>query len=472
VRVADLFNQKSRRWMPAWAGTTFVLLAACAAAAPPPVADTPYPDRPDPAEAAEFEEQLAYDIAESLVTEVGPRFAGSDGDRKAVEWALLKLTVLGFENVRAEPVTVPLWQRGEIAVELLGAAPRPLEAAALGGSVGTPAAGIEAEVVMVPTLAALEQLPAKKVKGRIVFISGRMERTRDGAAYNTLAPVRRTGPAVAARKGARAVLIRSLGTDAAGAPHTGTTKYGDGPKIPAAALAAAAADALEQALGKGAARVRMRLTARDAGTARSANVIGEIPGQTPEIVLLGAHLDSWDITPGANDDAAGVGIVIAAAHRLATLGKPRRTIRVVLFANEEFGASGAKTYAQAHADELMRHVLVMEADSGSGSPIQLDAWVDEADWPEVARLATELKLEPGKNAQEGGVDVGPLRKLGVPEIVVKQDTSRYYDVHHTRSDTVERLDRDGLARATDVFAAIARAASEREAPFARLPKAP
>jgi carboxypeptidase Q len=454
------------------AAAAAIALSACAAAAPPPVADTPYPDRPDPAEAAGFQEQLAYDIAESLVAEVGPRFAGSDGDRKAIEWALLKLTVLGFENVRAEPVTVPLWQRGEIAVELLGTAPRPLEAIALGGSVGTPPAGIEADVVMVPTLAALEQLSAKKVKGRIVFINGRMERTRDGAGYVALAPARRTGPAIAARKGARAVLIRSLGTDPAGAPHTGTTKYGDGKKIPAAALAAAAADDLEQALGKGSVRVRMRLTARDAGTGRSANVIGEIPGQTPEIVLLGAHLDSWDITPGANDDAAGVGIAIAAAHRLATLGKPRRTVRVVLFANEEFGASGAKTYAQAHADELTRHVLVMEADSGSGAPIQLNAAVAEADWPEVTRLATELKLEPGKNAQEGGIDVEPLRKLGVPEIIVKQDTSRYYDVHHTRNDTVERLDRSGLAKATDVFAEIARAASERETAFVRLPKAP
>lgn len=462
--AAPAAGGRAVRTASVWAA---LLLAACAAPPAAVISYDPYPDRPDPAEAGQ--QQLAFDVAASLVTEVGPRFAGTEGDRQAVEWALLKLQVLGFENVRAEPVTVPRWQRGEIAVQLLGATPRPLEAAALGGSVGTPEGGIEAEVLAVQTVAALEKLPAARVRGRIVFITGRMERTRDGSGYGSAVPARRSGPAVAARKGARAVLIRSVGTDPAGRPHTGATKYEGAPKIPAAALAAADADALEQALQQGKARVRLGIGARDAGEARSANVIGEIAGHTPEIVLLGAHLDSWDITPGANDDAAGVGIAIAAAHRLASLGKPRRTIRVVLFANEEFGVSGGKAYAQAHADELARHVLVMEADAGSGAPYRLSGWLADADWPEVARLAGELGLEPGENRREGGTDVEPLRRLGVPEIVVQQDASRYFDVHHTAHDTVERLDRDGLARATEAFVAAARLASERPAPFSRVP---
>ena len=449
-----------------------LLLASCAQPPSPAVADTPYPDRPDPAEATAQDEQLAYEIAESLATEVGPRFAGTDGDRKAIEWAMLKLTVLGFENVRAEPVTVPRWHRGDIAVELLGAEPRQLEALALGGSVGTPAGGIEAEVVAAPTLAALEQLPAAKVKGRIVFIHDRMERTRDGTGYANAVAKRKKGAAVASRKGARAVLIRSVGTDAKGKPHTGKVTYEPGAKpIPAAALAAADADALEQALGQGKVRLRMSLTARAEGEARSANVIGEIPGQTPEIVLLGAHLDSWDNTSGANDDAAGVGIVIAAAHRIAGAGKPRRTIRVVLFANEELGLEGAKAYARMRADELARHVLVMEADSGSGAPYRLNGWVADADWAEVARLAGELGLETGENRKEGGADVASLRKLGVPEIIVSQDVRPYFDVHHTANDTVETLDRAGLAKATDAFVAIARAVAERDRPFERLPPA-
>jgi carboxypeptidase Q len=448
-----------------------VLLAACAASVPEP--DALYPDRPDPAEAAQVQENLAYDVAESLVTEVGPRFAGTAGDRRAVEWALLKLTVLGFDNVHAEPVTVPRWERGAIAVDLVAPQPQRLDAVALGGSVATPAAGIEAAVIAVPTVEALEAMPASRIKGRIVFFSGRMERTRDGTGYEKAVPARRKGPAAAARKGAKAVLIRSVGTDPQGRPHTGTTKYEpDAPKIPAAALAPADADRLEQTLTKGPVRVRLAIAARDAGETPSANVIGEIRGQTPEIVLLGAHLDSWDTTPGANDDAAGVGIVVAAAHRLASLGKPRRTIRVVLFANEEFGAGGGKAYALAHADEVDRHVAVMEADSGSGRPFRLNGWVAAADWPVVTQLAAQLGLEPGANGKEGGVDVTALRKLGVPELIVAQDASRYFDVHHTANDTVAALDRAGLAQATDVFTALARTASERPGRFGRIPATP
>ena len=190
-------------------------------------------------------------------------------------------------------------------------------------------------------------------------------------------------------------------------------------------------------------------------------------------MLLGAHLDSWDITPGANDDAAGVGIVMAAAKRIAALGrKPHRTIRVVLFANEEFGIQGAKGYAATHAAEAGRHALVMEADSGSGAPWKLNGAVAEADWPEVVELAQELGLELGANGKSGGTDVGEMVKLNAPEIIVVQDASTYFDVHHTRGDTVEALDRAGLVRATGAFARIAHRASEREAIFGRAPPLP
>lgn len=412
----------------------------------------------------------AHTIAAALTTEVGPRFAGTEGDARAVQWAFRTLTDLGFRNVRAEPVVVPRWDRGELRVELAG---QPLEAVALGGSVGTPGRGLEAEVIAVPTVDALEALPMERVKGRIVFYTGRMQRTRDGTGYKTAVVVRRKGAAAAARKGAVAALIRSIGTDPQGRAHTGTTKYEEGvPKIPAAALAGADADRLERAVAKGRTRLRMRSTARDAGEANSANVIGEIPGMTDEIVLLGAHLDSWDITPGANDDAAGVGIVVAAARRVAALGTPRRTIRVVLFANEEFGVHGGKAYAQAHAGELARHVAVMEADSGSGAPYRLQGWVGDEHWPRIARLAGELGLEAGRNGVEGGTDVTPLRQLGVPELIVSQDASRYFDVHHTAADTVETLDRAGMSRATGVFAMLAHLACERAEGFGRLAPAP
>lgn len=431
------------------------------------------PDAPGPAEAAAAQDRMAYDIAESLVTEVGPRFSGTPGDRKAVEWAVLRLTALGFENVRAEPVAVPRWQRGDIKIELLEPAARTLDAIALGGSVATPAEGITAAVVAVPTLEALEKLPAAQVKGRIVFLTTRLERTRDGSGYGKAVPIRGKGPSVAARKGAKAVLIRSVGSDAANGPHTGAVRYAeDAPRIPAAALSTREADALEQALAAGQkVRARVVIASQDAGTAQSANVIGEIPGTTNEIVLLGAHLDSWDISPGANDDAAGVGIVIAAAHQLAGT-KLRRTIRVVLFANEEFGLSGAKAYVQAHAAELKQHAVALEADSGSGAVWRLSGGVAAADWPWVQALAGRLKLEVKANDQEGHADISELRKLGVPEIIPTHDASAYFDVHHTRDDTIDKLDREGLKQSSETFAALALAAAQRPESFARAPQLP
>ena len=431
------------------------------------------PDAPDPAEAAAAQDHMAYDIAESLVIEVGPRFAGTEGDRKAVEWALQKLNVLGFENVRAEPVAVPRWQRGAITVELTAPAARTLDAVALGGSVATPVEGIEAAILPVATVEALEQAPAARVKGKIVFFTKRLERTRDGIDYGKTVPIRTKGASAAARKGAKAVLIRSVGTDAGNGPHTGTVRYEDGvAKIPAAALATRDADALEQALagGKGA-RARIVIASRDAGMAQSANVIGEIPGTTDEIVLLGAHLDSWDMTPGANDDAAGVGIVVAAAHRLSG-ARPRRTIRVVLFANEEFGLSGAKAYAEAHAAELPRHAVALEADSGSGPVWRLSGGLAATDWPWAQALAAQLKLEAQANDQGGHADLTELRKHGVPEIIPTHDASPYFDVHHTRDDTVDKLDREGLKQASETFAALALAAAQRLESFGRAPILP
>ncbi len=447
--------------------------AASALAAALLVACATTVDRSNDLVLLQSQDEDAWALAASLVTEVGPRFAGSEGDARAVQWALAKMTALGFQNVRAEPVSVPRWQRGAISVEVLKPGKRTLEAVALGGSLASRPEGVEGDVFPVASMEALEALPRGAAAGKIVFIQARMERTRDGSGYGKVAPMRRKGPAVAARKGARAVLIRSLGTDVNA--HTGTTRYeADAPKIPAAALSGPDADVLEQLLAGGQrVRVRMKLEAVDAGMASSANVVGEIPGETDEIVLLGAHLDSWDITPGANDDAAGVGIVMAAAKRIAALGrKPHRTIRVVLFANEEFGIQGAKAYAAAHAAEAGRHALVMEADSGSGVPWKLNGGVAEADWPEVAQLAQALALEPGSNGKDGGTDVGEMRKLNAPEIIVVQDGSKYFDVHHTRADTVEALDRAGMVRATGVFARIAHQASERAAMFGRAPPPP
>lgn len=416
----------------------------------------------------------AHAIAAELVTEVGPRFAGTAGDARAVHWAVAKLAALGFRNVRAEPVTVPRWERGTIHVELLPSIgkgqPQPLEAIALGGSVATPAGGIEGEVLAVPSLEALKQLPESAVRGRIVYLNARMERLQDSGGYRKASPLRRNGPAEASRKGAVALLMRSLGTGQHGGAHTGSTRYGDARPIPAAALALPDADRLDALLGRNQpVRVRLTLGPVDRGEAQSANVIGEIPGTTAELILLGAHLDSWDNSPGANDDAAGVGIVIAAARAAAAAGPLRHTLRVVLFANEEFGASGAKAYAAAHGAEP--HTVALEADSGSGVPWRLQANVAAADWEFVVQQAAALGLEAGANGKDGGVDLAPLRPYGIPELIVSQDVRAYFDVHHTAHDTVDKLDRAGLARMTQVFSVLVRAV-DQHASLERVPPHP
>jgi len=414
-------------------------------------------------------------LATTLVNEVGPRFAGSDGYEHAVLWALQKLSAAGLKNVHAEPVILPRWERGETSVELVTSSidSEPLAAAAIGGSVGTDRYGIEAPVVRVESLAQLQQLSVAQVRGRIVFIDYRMPRTRDGSGYKQAYPVRASGPAEAGRRGAAAILIRSLSTANDDVPHTGGTNYGDAPKIPALALSNLAADRLSGMVRAGGADVRIKLRTSEFGAAYSSQVVAEVPGETGEIVLLGAHLDSWDITPGADDDAAGVAIVTGAARAIMRYGKkPKRTIRVVLFANEEFGGSGARAYVEAHAGELDRHVLAMEADIGSGPVWRLDTRVPlQAEYFRRAVLSAlaPYHIEDGPRDANGGADLGPLRRAGVPVLAPLQDTTRYFDVHHARTDTLDHLDRDGLRQNVAVYATAAWIAANWAEPIGRLP---
>ncbi|HEX9667986.1 MAG TPA: M20/M25/M40 family metallo-hydrolase [Thermoanaerobaculia bacterium] len=301
-----------------------------------------------------------------------------------------------------------------------------------------------------------------------------MRRTRDFTGYREAAPVRRAGATAALRQGALALLIRSIGTSTARLPHTGRVIYEPGvPPIPAAALALADADLLAARLEAAAAsgggvRVWLRLTSRLLPDSESANLLAEVRGRErpEEIVLLGAHLDSWDLGPGALDDAAGVGIVVAAARLLAELPRPpRRTVRVVLYANEEFGLSGAHAYAERHREELPRHVLAVEADHGCAAVYQLSAAVPAARLPVVEAITgflAPLGVERGGGEVEGGSDLGPLREAGVPILALDQDSSRYFDVHHTADDTVDKLDPHSLRQVVAAYAVAAWAAAEME----------
>jgi hypothetical protein len=301
--------------------------------------DPPWMDAVEALLARASHDARTYDHVAGLTDASGPRLAGSAGDALAVAWGTRTMPGLGLSNVRAEPVTVRTWVRGEERVEVLSPVPHRLAAAALGGSVGTPAGGLEGELVRVTSLEALRALSPEAARGRIVFVDQRMARAQDGHGYGETVPVRGQSASIAAGLGAIAVIIRSVGTDATRFPHTGAMRYAEGvPQIPAAAVSNPDADVLARWIEAGErVRVHLELGAHDGGEAQSANVIGEVPGSDhpEEIVLLGAHLDSWDLGRGAVDDGAGCAIVLEAARWMATAEpRPRRTVRVVLFANE------------------------------------------------------------------------------------------------------------------------------------------
>lgn len=424
-------------------------------------------------------DDTAYELTRSLTTEVGPRLAGSPGDAKAVAWSVEKLKALGFSNVRAEPVTVPRWVRGEARAEITAPWPQTLAVAALGGSIGTPAEGVEAEVVPVTTLEELKAQPRERIAGRIVFFTARMERSRDGSGYGKTVSPRGSGAAEAAKLGAVAMVMRSAGTSVSRTPHTGAQRWADGiPPIAAFALSNTDADMLEQQLASGRpVRLKLSNTSRWDGEAQSANVIGEIPGRShqDEVIVLGAHLDSWDLGTGAHDDATGVGIITAAAKLIAEAKpRPKRTIRVVFYANEEFGLSGAKAYAAAYKDQVDKHVLGLESDLGAFQPYGLAARVAPGKLPLVRTI--QSVLEPlgvaylGTEAS-GGADVGQLRPLGMPVMDVKTDAEPYFDLHHTANDTFDKVDPQLVRLNVAAFAVIAYLAAEAEGGFGRLPVA-
>ena len=414
----------------------------------------------------------------SLVDHSGPRLSGSPGDRASVAWGLETLKTLGFAKVHAEKVMVPYWTRGNESGEVTAPYEHKLFLTALGGSVATPEAGLEGEILEVGSLDELAAKSEASVRGKIVFFNKRMRRTIDGAGYGETVPVRGSGPSRAAKKGAIGVLIRSVGTDSNRTPHTGSLKYEEGTsKIPAAALSNPDADLLER-LGREGKPVRVRFTlgCRDLGEAESANVIGEIPGRgkPEEIVLLVGHRDSWDLGEGAIDDGAGCGIVIEAARMIGGLQKrPLRSIRVILFANEENGLAGGKSYAETHAAELERHVAALEADLGSGRPIGF-AWnagpSAEPAVKEIAALLGPLGAADVTSTGAGGADISPLVLAGVPLFSVRQDASRYFDWHHTANDTFDKIERESLDRMTAAVAVFAWVAANAPQPFERIPK--
>ena len=413
-----------------------------------------------------------------LSDRIGARLSGTPQAEQAVTWALDEFRRDGLARVRAEKVMVPRWIRGAIDARVTAPVSQPLAALALGMSVGTPEAGLEAEVVEVDSFEAMRAL-GDKVRGRIVLFNRVTRADPHGAGYGENGNLRYRGPSEAARQGAVAVLVRSLGTQTARLPHTGSLGYlDDAPRIPAAAIAAEDADLIHRLLlGGDPVRVSLRLGCKTLEDVASANVVAELRGRTrpDEIVLIGAHLDSWDVGTGATDDGAGVAITMEAMRLLRTLGlRPKRTVRAVLFMNEENGVRGGRAYAADHEAELAQHVAAIESDSGAGRPLGFNIDAGDGGLDLMRALAQPLAGLGVLDIRAGhtGTDIGPMRPKGVPTLSLQQDMTHYFDWHHTEADTLDKVDAGELARNAVAMAYIAWALADSDATLPRVPPDP
>jgi carboxypeptidase Q len=422
---------------------------------------------------------LAWEIVEGLTTEVGPRQAGTEAEARARDWMVRRLTALGFANVHVEPFDMPVWMRGEERAEIVSPFPQPLVVTALGNSGATPAAGIEAEVVGFGSVAALQAAPDEAVRGRIVFINHAMAPTQDGSGYGQFGAPRRLGPTIASRKGAAAIVVRSIGTDYHRNPHTGVQSFGEGARpIPAGALTLPDAEQLQRILNRGRpVRMRLVLTPRNIGRRQSGNVVAEVPGSDPGAgtILIGGHLDSWDRGTGAIDNAAGVAITVAAAHRILQAGRPRRTIRVVLFGAEEVGGGGGDTHFRLHR-ETGNIVLVGESDFGADRVWRVEFKLgpeNAALADRVAALLAPLGIVRAATPAGAGADLSDWVAAGRAAIDLSQDGTRYFDYHHTPDDTLDKIDPAQLRQNVAAWTAMLAAVADAPGPIAAMaPAAP
>ena len=411
--------------------------------------------------AAAMADDSAWQRLAELTDTFGSRLSGSENLERAVAWSMETMRADGLENVRAERVMVPKWIRGHESAEIVDPAHHHLEILGLGGTVATPPEGIEADVLAVSSFDDL-RAKAAMARGRIVFFNVPY------VGYSETVTYRTGGARAAAQHGAVGVLVRAVGPIGLRTAHTGSVQYAPGqPAIPAAAVAGEDANRIVRLIDRGR-RVRIRLvtSGKYAPDVASANVVGEIRGRElpDEIVLLGGHLDSWDVGTGASDDGVGCVITWEAARLMKKLGlRPRRTIRVVLFTNEENGLSGATAYAERYASAAVNHVFAIESDSGVFAPAALGFTGSAAARAVLLQIGTLLapldfpEIGPGG----GGADIGPIAQAGnVPSMAYLGDAARYFVVHHTAADTVERIAPEEVSKASAALAAIAYAVAE------------
>lgn len=410
---------------------------------------------------AAFADTAAWERLAFLTDTFGPRLSGTPNLEAAIAWAEATMKADGLEQVRAEPVMVPRWVRGRESVEILDPVVRPLVMLGLGGSVGTPPEGLEAEAIVVSSFDELDRR-ATEIKGRIVVFNVPY------TSYGETVQYRSNGPSRAARHGAVAMLLRSVGPVGLRTPHTGQTHYDDGvPAIPAAALAVEDAQQLARMQARGQRlRLRLKMEAHTLPDVASANVIGEIVGRErpEEIVVVSGHFDSWDVGTGAMDDGGGAIAAWEAVRLMAKLNlRPRRTVRAVLYTNEENGLRGGTAYRDRHREALDRHVLMIESDAGVFRPLGFGFTGSPRAREIVTRIASLLEgFDATRIGPTGsGADIGPsVQAAGIPSMSLEVDGSRYFVYHHSPADTIDRLDSHDVARSVAAMAVMAYVVAE------------
>lgn len=369
----------------------------------------------------------------------GPRLSGSVGLERAIDWAVAAMKKDGLDNVRKERVMVPKWVRGRESLTLVEPVPQPLVMLGLGNSVGTPPEGITADVLVVRNFDDLDKRAAE-VKGKIVLFNVPFTN------YGQTVPYRTTGPSRAVRHGAVATLVRAVGPTGLRTPHTGSTTYAEGVvKIPAAAIPAEDAERFQRLQDRGVRiRVTLAMEARFEADAESFNVVGELTGRElpNELVVMGGHFDSWDVGVGATDDGGGCIVTWEAVRLMKTLGlRPRRTVRVVLWTNEENGLRGGNAYRDQHMAELKNHVLMLESDGGVFDPAGFGFTGPDGARRTVTAIASLLSsLGANKiEAAGGGADIGPSVTAGGIPSMSHLVSGNYFLIHHTPADTMDRI---------------------------------
>jgi len=407
-------------------------------------------------EQAALSSDYAYRQVAHLSNNIGPRLSGSAQAAKAVDYVAGELKAIGCE-VHLEKVMVPHWVRGEETASIVqypGQAQNTTQkvvVTALGGSTATPPDGITAEIIAVRDFDELQALPPDQIKGKILVFNHAFDKQmaaqgHGGEAYGVAVTYRSEAPTAGARLGAIATLIKSVGGADYRIPHTGQTHYADGvPKIPAGAVSAEDADLISYLTAQGPLRMHLVLTPQTLPDVESANVIGDIKGsEHPEqIVIVSGHLDSWDLGTGAIDDGAGVAVAMETAHLIQQLHlRPKRTVRVIAWMNEENGTEGSKQYERDHANEFTNHFAVNETDSGAGHPIGLNLKGKpelRAIFAPIVKLVQDIGVGALNLSDHIGADTEPIEKAGVPGFSAMQDSRFYFNYHHTAADTLDKI---------------------------------